>query len=244
MRTGRAFLRGSGSGSWFMRRRRAGRGAVLVAALRFGLHDGYWGAISAIIVLQSNMGATGNRIARSLDWNADRGVFGFAFSVYGVLPWNYALAVLAAIIVWRPAGTAQQFAAGRSNDYHHHAGAKGRLALGVGAGPRGPGDPGHCGRARRDYAGFARSRAAAAARRPGAGVLVLGAFFEAIMQGFRGAPAENLAALRDDALAMLRGNNQLLEAARSEPSGGPGLARGIGNAFAVWPVVIRRAGGA
>jgi len=27
-------------------------------ATRFGLHDGYWGAISAIIVLQSNMGAT------------------------------------------------------------------------------------------------------------------------------------------------------------------------------------------
>ncbi len=27
-------------------------------ALRFGLHDGYWGAISAIIVLQSNFGAT------------------------------------------------------------------------------------------------------------------------------------------------------------------------------------------
>ena len=25
-------------------------------ALRFGLHDGYWGAISAIIVLQSNFG--------------------------------------------------------------------------------------------------------------------------------------------------------------------------------------------
>src|ERR1700722_8154067 len=27
-------------------------------ALRFGLHDGYWGSISAIIVLQSNFGAT------------------------------------------------------------------------------------------------------------------------------------------------------------------------------------------
>src|ERR1700728_93088 len=27
-------------------------------ALRFGLHDGYWGSISAIIVLQSNVGAT------------------------------------------------------------------------------------------------------------------------------------------------------------------------------------------
>jgi len=54
---------------------------------------------------------------------------------------------------------------------------------------------------------------------------VLGAFFEAILQGFRGAPAENLPTLRDDALAMLRSNNQLLEAARNEPSGGPGCAR-------------------
>src|SRR3954465_10086522 len=27
-------------------------------ASRFGLHDGYWGAIIAIIVLQSNIGAT------------------------------------------------------------------------------------------------------------------------------------------------------------------------------------------
>ena len=29
-------------------------------AMRFGLHDGYWGAISAIIVLQSNVGSTVN----------------------------------------------------------------------------------------------------------------------------------------------------------------------------------------
>jgi uncharacterized membrane protein YccC len=57
--------------------------------------------------------------------------------------------------------------------------------------------------------------------------LVLGAFFEAIMHGFRGAPAENLASLRDDALAMLRGNNHLLEAARNEPSGGPGWREGL-----------------
>jgi uncharacterized membrane protein YccC len=57
--------------------------------------------------------------------------------------------------------------------------------------------------------------------------LVLGAFFEAILQGFRGAPAENLTALRADALAMLRGNNQLLEAARNEPSGGPGWREGL-----------------
>ena len=58
--------------------------------------------------------------------------------------------------------------------------------------------------------------------------LVLGAFFEAILEGFRGAPAENLPALRDDVLAMLRSNNQLLEAARNEPSGGPGWREGLG----------------
>jgi len=29
-------------------------------ALRLGLHDGYWGSISAIIVLQSNVGSTVN----------------------------------------------------------------------------------------------------------------------------------------------------------------------------------------
>ena len=56
---------------------------------------------------------------------------------------------------------------------------------------------------------------------------MLGAFFEAILQGFRGAPAENLAALRQDALAMLRGNKQLLAAARNEPSGGPGGREGL-----------------
>ena len=36
------------------RKNRAGRGALLVAGTAFGLHDGYWGSISAIIVLQSN----------------------------------------------------------------------------------------------------------------------------------------------------------------------------------------------
>ena len=58
--------------------------------------------------------------------------------------------------------------------------------------------------------------------------LVLGAFFEAILQGFRGEPAENLEARREDALTVLRANNQLLEAARNEPSGGPGWREGLG----------------
>jgi hypothetical protein len=58
--------------------------------------------------------------------------------------------------------------------------------------------------------------------------LVLSAFFEGIIEGVRGAPAGNLAALRQDALAMLRGNNQLLEASRNEPAGGPGWREGLG----------------
>ena len=41
-------------------------------------------------------------------------------------------------------------------------------------------------------------------------------------------PAENLAELREDALAMLRSNNALLEASRNEPSGGPGWREGLG----------------
>jgi uncharacterized membrane protein YccC len=57
--------------------------------------------------------------------------------------------------------------------------------------------------------------------------LVLGAFFEAILDGLRGAPSGNLPSLREDALAMLRGNNQLLQAALNQPSGGPGWNEGL-----------------
>jgi len=45
------------------------------------------------------MGATVTASRDRLIGTLIGGVFGFAFSVYGVLPWNYALAVLAAIIV-------------------------------------------------------------------------------------------------------------------------------------------------
>jgi len=55
----------------------------------------------------------------------------------------------------------------------------------------------------------------------------LGALFEAILEGFRGAPTPNSPSLREDALTMLRGNNQLLEAALNEPSGGPGWNEGL-----------------
>ena len=68
-------------------------------ALRFGLHDGYWGAISAIIVLQSNFGSTVNASRDRILGTVIGALLGFSFSFYGVLPWNYVLAVLAAVII-------------------------------------------------------------------------------------------------------------------------------------------------
>src|ERR1019366_1723624 len=68
-------------------------------ALRFGLHDGYWGAISAIIVLQSNFGATVSASRDRILGTIIGTLLGFSFSLFGVLPWNYILAVLVAVIV-------------------------------------------------------------------------------------------------------------------------------------------------
>src|SRR5579863_5965250 len=68
-------------------------------ALRFGLTDGYWGAISAIIVLQSNFGATITASRDRILGTIIGAIFGFAFSLFGTLPWNFILAVLSAIIL-------------------------------------------------------------------------------------------------------------------------------------------------
>jgi uncharacterized membrane protein YccC len=196
-------------------------------ALRFGLHDGYWGAISAIIVLQSNMGATVTASRNRILGTLIGALFGFSFSLFGALPWNYILAVLAAVIVCgllglrsssRLAGvtiTIIMLVQKTGSRWGMALDRVGEVVLGIVVAlavttlvlPD---------RARlRLRDGLAQE------------FLVLGAFFEAILQDFRGAPAENLSTLRNDALAMLRGNNQLLEAARSEPSGGPGWREGL-----------------
>ena len=197
-------------------------------ALHFGLHDGYWGAISASIVLQSNFGATVTASRDRILGTLIGAVLGFSFSLFGALPWNFILAVLAAVIVCgllglrsssRLAGvtiaiimlvqkTGPRWELALDRVVEVVLGIVVALAVTTLVFPD---------RARlRLRDGLARE------------FLVLGAFFEAILEGFRGAPAANLPALRDDALAMLRGNNQLLEAARNEPSGGPGWREGLG----------------
>jgi uncharacterized membrane protein YccC len=196
-------------------------------ALRFGLHDGYWGSISAIIVLQSNMGATVSASRDRLIGTLIGGIFGFAFSLYGTLPWNYIVALLVAVIV---CGLLNLRASSRLAAVTitiimlvQKPGSRWGLALD---------------RVSEVVLGIVVALAVTTLVLPDRArlrlrdglaqeFLVLGAFFEAILQGFRGTPAENLVVLRQDALAMLRGNNQLLEAARNEPSGGPGWREGL-----------------
>src|ERR1700733_443550 len=197
-------------------------------ATRFGLHDGYWGAISAIIVLQSNLGSTITASRDRLLGTLIGALFGFSFALFGTLPWNYILAVLAAVTVCgllgfrsssRLAGVTITIVMLVQNIISHWALALdrvGQVLLGIVVAllvstlvfPD---------RARlRLRDGLAQE------------FLVLGTFFEEILKGFGGVPSENLAVIRDDALAFLRGNQQLLEEARNEPSGGPGWREGLG----------------
>ncbi len=197
-------------------------------ALLCGLHDGYWGSISAIIVLQSNVGSTVTASRDRFLGTLIGAAIGFSFSLFGVLPWNYILAVLAAIIVCGLLGLrSSSRLAGVTITIImlvHKDGPRWGLALD---------------RVSEVVLGIVVALAVTTLVLPDRArlrlrdglaqeFLVLGAFFEAILEGFRGAPAENLVTLRDDALAVLRSNNQLLEAARNEPSGGPGWREGLG----------------
>jgi len=194
---------------------------------RFGWRDGYWGSISAIIVLQSDVGSTVSASRDRLLGTLIGAAFGFSFALFGSLPWNYILAVLAAMILCgllglrnssRLAGvtitivmlvekTGPRWSLAMDRVSEVVLGIVVALAVTTLVFPD---------RARlRLRDGLAQE------------FLVLGALFEAVLQGFRGEPPDNLAPLREDALAMLRGNNQLLEAARNEPSGGPGWREGL-----------------
>jgi uncharacterized membrane protein YccC len=196
-------------------------------AKQFGLHDGYWGAISAIIVLQSNFGSTiGAARDRSLG-TLIGAVFGFTFSLFGALPWNYVLAVLAAVVVCgllglrssaRLAGVTITIVMLVQSGNSHWTVALdrvGQVFLGIVVALL--------------VSTFVFPDRARLRLRDGLAkeFLVLGAFFEAILKGFGSVPAENLAATREDALAHLRMNGQLLDAARNEPSGGPGWREGL-----------------
>ena len=196
-------------------------------ALRFGLYDGYWGSISAIIVLQSNVGATVTASRDRLLGTLLGAAFGFACSIFGVPPWNYILAILLAIVVSGLLGlrdssrlacvtiTIIMLVQKTGPRWGLALDRVGEVLLGIVVAllvstlvlPD---------RARlwlRD--GLAQE------------FLLLGGFFEAILEGFRGAPSQDLQTLREELQALMRGNSQLLEAARNEPSS-PGWREGLG----------------
>ena len=196
-------------------------------ATLFGMREGYWGAISAIIVLQSNFGATINASLDRILGTVIGAAFGFSFSLFGSLPWNYILALLCAVAVCGLLGfrtSARLAAVTITIIMLVHTGSHWTLALD---------------RVFEVLLGIVVALAVSTLILPDRArlrlrdglaqeFLVLGALFEAILQGFHGEPAENLAKAHADALAILRSNNQLLEAARNEPSGGPGWREGLG----------------
>jgi uncharacterized membrane protein YccC len=197
-------------------------------AVHFGLPDGYWGAISAIIVLQSNFGSTISASRDRVFGTVIGALFGFSFTLFGALPWNYILAVLAAVIVCgllglrsssRLAGVTITIVMLVQRGGSHWTVALNRvmevfLGIVVAVAISTLVFPDRARLRLRD--GLAQE------------FLALGAFFEGILEGFRGAPAQNLPELRENVLAIVRANNQLLEAARNEPSGGPGWREGLG----------------
>src|SRR5271165_3841677 len=195
-------------------------------AQRFGLHDGYWGAISAVIVLQSNFGATLTASRDRILGTVIGAIFGFSFSLFGVLPWNYILAVFAAIVVCgllgfrsssRLAGVAitiiMLVRSSSNRDIAFDRVMQVVLGILIALVVATVVFPDRARLELRD--GLAQE------------FLVFGAFFEAILQGFRGVPAENLEKLREDAGNLLGNNDQLLQAAQNEPSGGPGWREGL-----------------
>ncbi|MGA8044277.1 MAG: FUSC family protein [Terracidiphilus sp.] len=196
-------------------------------ALRFGLHDGYWGAISAIIVLQSNVGATITASRDRLLGTLIGAVLGFGFSFVGTLPWNYLAAVILAITICgllgfksssRLAGVTITILMLVQHGGSHWTIALdrvGQVALGIVVA---------LGVSTFIFPDRARLRLRDGLAQE---LLLLGAYFEGILRGFRGKTPEQLSTMREDALAILDGNDDLLEAARSEPSGGPGWREGL-----------------
>jgi Fusaric acid resistance protein family len=178
-------------------------------------------------VLQSNVGSTVSASRDRILGTLIGALFGFSFSLFGALPWNYILALLAAMILCGLLGL---------RNSSRLAGVTVTMIMLVPtAGPRLTLALDRVGQV---LLGILVALAVSTLVLPDRArlhlrdglaqeFLMLGEFFEAILQGFRGTPAQNLLSLRDDALAMLRGNNQLLEAARNEPSGGPGWREGL-----------------
>jgi uncharacterized membrane protein YccC len=193
-----------------------------------GLPDGYWGSISAVIVLQSNVGATVTASRDRLIGTVIGAIIGFSYSLFGTLPWNYIFAIFTALVICGLLGLrASSRLAGVTITIVmlvHQQGPRWGLplervlevALGI--------------IVALVVSTFILPDRARLHLRDGLAqeFLVLSALFEAIFEGFGGAPSPHLTTQREDVVARLRANNLLLQAVRNEPSGGPGWREGLG----------------
>jgi uncharacterized membrane protein YccC len=197
-------------------------------ATLLGMHEGYWGSISAIIVLQSNVGSTVSASRDRLIGTLIGAAVGFGFSLVGAPPWNYLIAVLVAMIICGLSGrpnssrlagvtiTIVMLVSASGSHWTIALDRVGQVAFGivVALAVTTLIFPDRARQWLRD--GLAQE------------FLQLNAFFEAILEGVSGAPAGRVASAREDVLAVLRANNQLLDAARNEPAGGPGMREALG----------------
>ncbi|HVJ09690.1 MAG TPA: FUSC family protein [Acidisarcina sp.] len=229
------------SQSWFDRLLTSGRRTLLVQgaktglaaglcywlSLRFGLHEGYWSAISAIIVLQSNVGSTVTASRDRFIGTAIGAVLGFLASPWQRHPAAYAVTILIALLACgllnlknssRLAAVTITIVMLVERNGSHWTIALNRvieviigifvaLAVSVFVLPR---------RARQHLqTGLKREFEAQAI------------LFEATLRGFGGTLPEDLQLKRETVSSLRLSNEQLLRAARNEPASGPASIEGL-----------------
>ena len=192
-----------------------------------GMKDGYWGSITAIIVMQSNVGSTITASRDRLIGTLIGAGFGAVFSLLGDGLGPYILAVIVAMSACSLLGLKNSSRlAGVTVSILmlvHHGGSSWILPL-------------H--RVLEVLLGILVALAVSTLVFPSRArtrlrdslaqqYLLMGELFAAVMQGFRGVPATNLDKLRADVAASVAANTQLLSAARNEPTSGRESLEGL-----------------
>ena len=200
-------------------------------ALLAGLSDGYWGAISAIIVLQSHVGSTVAASRDRLVGTLIGAAVGAVFTLFGTSVWIYLLAVVVAMVACSLLGL---------KNSSRLAGVTVTILMLVHRTPSGFWSnwalPLH--RVLDVLLGIVVALAISTLVLPSRArsrlreglaheLLLLSTIFDAVMKEFHGTATPQLAKLWKDADAAEEANAQLLSAARNEPTGADASLEGL-----------------
>lgn len=191
------------------------------------LQDGYWGSISAIIVLQSNVGSTVTASRDRMIGTLIGALFGGAFSLFGTGLWPYLLAVITSMVTCSLLGL---------KNSSRLAGVTVTILMLV---HRSGGNwtlPAH--RVMEVLLGIVVALAISTMVLPSRALhrlrdglaqeyLRMAQLFDAIMREFRGQAAADVDERWKDVEAGTESNGQLLDAARNEPSSGVASLEGL-----------------